>query len=29
MTLIKDSSDLKSDYRIFEFGVHRGRGKSE
>lgn len=29
MTLIKDSSDLKSDYRIFEFGIHWGHGKSE
>lgn len=29
MTLVKDSSDLKSDYRIFELGVHWGRGKSE
>lgn len=29
MTLIKDSADLKSDYRIFEFWIHWGRGKSE
>lgn len=30
MTLIKeDSSNLKSDHRIFEFGIHWGRGKSE